>query len=84
MYGSHIGTLNLYELVGSTETLIWTLAGNKGNKWFSGQVAVGNVTGYKVWCVSACSVSNDSCLKSHCALLFFTVLQSNDSSVYEE
>lgn len=48
MYGSHIGALNLYEQVGSKETLIWRLSGNMGNNWYSGQVAVGNIAGYKV------------------------------------
>ena len=48
MYGSDIGALNLYEQVGSKETLIWRLSGNKGNNWYSGQVAVGNIAGYKV------------------------------------
>ncbi|CAH3165361.1 unnamed protein product, partial [Porites evermanni] len=50
MYGGTIGTLNLYQVVGQTETLIWTLSGNKGNSWFSGQVPVGKklFNGYKV------------------------------------
>ena len=48
MFGQSIGSLNLYQLVGQTETLIWTQWGNKGNSWLSGQVPVGNVTGYKV------------------------------------
>ena len=50
MYGRTIGTLNLYQVVGQTETLIWTLSGNKGNSWFSGQVPVGKklFNGYKV------------------------------------
>ena len=48
MCGQSIGSLNLYQLVGQTETLIWTQWGNKGNSWLSGQVPVGNVTGYKV------------------------------------
>ena len=48
MYGQSIGSLNLYQLVGQTETLIWTQSGNKGNSWLSGQVPVGNGAGYKV------------------------------------
>lgn len=50
MYGVTIGTLNLYQVVGQNETLIWTLSGNKGNSWFSGQVSVGKklLNGYKV------------------------------------
>jgi len=48
MYGQSIGSLNLYQLIGQTETLIWTQSGNKGNSWLSGQVPVGNVTGYKI------------------------------------
>jgi len=49
MYGQSIGSLNLYQLVGQTETLIWTQSGNNGNSWLSGQVPVGNVIGYKVF-----------------------------------
>jgi len=48
MYGQSIRSLNLYQLVGKTETLIWTQSGNKGNSWLSGRVPVGNVTGYKI------------------------------------
>lgn len=48
MYGSSIGSLNLYQVVGNTETLIWTLSGNKGRQWFNGQVPVGNQAKYKV------------------------------------
>ncbi|CAH3118157.1 unnamed protein product [Pocillopora meandrina] len=48
MYGSSIGTLNLYQVVGNTETLIWTLSGNKGRQWFNGQVPVGNQAKYKI------------------------------------
>ena len=48
MYGGTIGSLNLYQVVGRTETLIWTQSGNKGRQWLSGQVPVGNVAGYKV------------------------------------
>ena len=48
MYGSSIGTLNLYQKVGSTETLIWTLSGDKGKSWNSGQVPVGNPAKYSV------------------------------------
>ena len=48
MYGGSIGSLNLYQLVGKTETLIWTQSGDQGKSWLSGQVPVGNVAGYKV------------------------------------
>ena len=42
MRGSSIGTLNVHlDFMNGTEILIWTMAGNKGNKWFNGQIAVG-------------------------------------------
>ena len=49
MYGGSIGSLNLYQVVGRTETLIWTQSRDKGKQWLSGQVPVGNVAGYKVY-----------------------------------
>lgn len=49
MFGTTIGTLNLYQVVaGSKDTLIWTLSKNQGNNWFTGQVPVGNAAGFKV------------------------------------
>ena len=51
MYGASIGKLNIYQQnlnPTSSKTLIWTLSGNKGNKWNSGQVSVGKAKQYKV------------------------------------
>ena len=51
MFGSSIGTLNIYVNVSGTETLVWRLSGNKGNQWKNGQVNVGKTAGsYKVGC----------------------------------
>ena len=39
MFGGTIGSLNIYQQpLGGQRTLLWRLTGNKGNKWFSGQV----------------------------------------------
>lgn len=39
MYGNAIGFLNIYhQPLGGKRKLLWTLSGNKGNKWLSGQV----------------------------------------------
>jgi len=48
MYGGTIGTLNLYQKVGGTQTLIWTLSRSQGKSWLSGQVPVGNIANYMV------------------------------------
>ena len=40
MYGPHIGQLNVYTRVGSTDTKIWTESGNQGNSWIQSQVPV--------------------------------------------
>lgn len=45
MYGSSIGTLNIYVKSAGREQLVWTLSGSKGNKWLNGQVNVGVITG---------------------------------------
>ena len=33
MYGDHIGTLNVYRMVGSVKSLLWTESGENGRKW---------------------------------------------------
>jgi MAM domain. len=49
MFGKSIGTLNIYVNVSGSETLVWRLNGNKGNRWMNGQVNVGRTAGsYKV------------------------------------
>jgi len=41
MYGSHLGSLNVYTKVGSSlGTPIWTRSANQGNKWNVAQVTV--------------------------------------------
>lgn len=40
MNGSTIGNLTAYLLVGGTETFLWTMKGNQGNKWKSAQTEV--------------------------------------------
>ncbi len=39
MYGNSIGSLNIYkQAVRGQKELLWKLGGDRGNKWFSGQV----------------------------------------------
>ena len=53
MYGSSIGTLNVYinSLSGVTTTLSelnWQLSGNRGNKWLQGRLPISSKTSYQV------------------------------------
>ncbi len=53
MYGSSIGTLNVFQktFVGSTVTgtmLLWQLKGNKGNKWLQARIPLNIGTSYQV------------------------------------
>ncbi|CAF3710475.1 unnamed protein product, partial [Didymodactylos carnosus] len=38
MYGSDVGTLNIY-LSNSTQSRIWSLSGGRANQWYEGQVS---------------------------------------------
>jgi phosphodiesterase/alkaline phosphatase D-like protein len=41
MYGATMGTLNVYTRSGGIlGSAIWTMTGNKGNKWLKAQVSV--------------------------------------------
>ena len=42
MYGSTIGSLNIYEqsMRGGALSMVWTLSGNRGNYWRQDQVTV--------------------------------------------
>ena len=51
MYGSSIGTLNVYIQTGSSNasrTLLWTLTGNQRNQWYLGQIPHTSSVGYRV------------------------------------
>ena len=51
MSGQSIGSLNIYVNNSGSETLIWSLSGDKGTKWQNGQVNVASVqvgSSYKV------------------------------------
>lgn len=41
MYGSSIGSLNVYLNISNRLTLWWRKSGNKGNKWLPGTVGIG-------------------------------------------
>lgn len=48
MYGSGIGTLNVYVVTSSGNKTVWSLSGNQGNAWNSAQVAVTSNVQYNV------------------------------------
>lgn len=48
MYGSHMGTVNVYIIQNSTSTLMWTLSGYQGNTWHSAQFPVRTTQSYRV------------------------------------
>lgn len=48
MYGSTIGTLNVWLSVNNTKILKWQRKGNKGNKWIQGSFAVRSNSPYQV------------------------------------
>lgn len=41
MYGSSIGSLNVYLNISNRLTLWWRKSGNKGNTWLQGTVGIG-------------------------------------------
>ena len=48
MYHSYGGTLNVYlesTMTAEGEKLVWSLSGNKGYRWFKGEVNIGSATG---------------------------------------
>jgi hypothetical protein len=47
MYGSSIGTFNVLiknRAGNKTENVVWSLSGNKGNKWLYGQAPVRSIS----------------------------------------
>lgn len=48
MYGSGIGTLNVYVVTSSGNKTVWSLSGNQANAWNSAQVAVTSNVQYNV------------------------------------
>ena len=51
MYGSGVGTLNLYIKTGNGKTnekLVWTLSGNEGNQWLQGTAPMYSKVDYQV------------------------------------
>lgn len=38
MYGDHIGTLNIYRMVGKVKSLLWTQSGGQGRKWIRKEI----------------------------------------------
>ena len=52
MHGSDIGKLNIYLKTNQSETLVWSLSGDQGNRWRFGQTALNSPSLYKVSCHS--------------------------------
>jgi hypothetical protein len=48
MYGSDMGSLNIYLNALNTRTLVWTQNGNKFNKWYNGQVSVTSARSFRI------------------------------------
>lgn len=48
MYGSGIGTLNVYVVTASGNQTVWSMSGNQANTWHSAQVAVSSNLQYNV------------------------------------
>ena len=48
MYGAHISTLSVYLRNGSHDTLLWSKAGTRGNKWLEAVVTVNSSTNFQV------------------------------------
>lgn len=50
MYGSHIGTLNIYTATtyGQPGTLVWSKSGNQGDVWLRGEAAISNAANFQV------------------------------------
>lgn len=65
MYGSNIGTLNVY----AGGQIVWTLSGNQGTAWKQGQVSVGQTSAYQVLVVRIYSLIlfNVKLLESYCS-----------------
>jgi hypothetical protein len=54
MYGSTVGTLNVYAKTGpgnssSAEQKIWSLSGNFGDQWMNGQAPISSKVWYQVY-----------------------------------
>jgi hypothetical protein len=48
MYGTGIGSLNVYINVSNTSSLLWTQNGNKGNQWFNGQLTIKSAKSFRI------------------------------------
>ena len=48
MYGSQMGDLIVYTRVGTVDTPVWKLSGDKGNSWKQAQVQISSKQPYKV------------------------------------
>ena len=54
MFGSDIGTLNVIWKTGpgnGSESVIWSLSGQKGNKWLNGRVSLPKISNTRYWIV---------------------------------
>lgn len=55
MYGIHIGELNVITKTSNgKESIVWSRAGNQGDKWLFGQVGINITGGFQVCGTSIC------------------------------
>jgi len=54
MYGTSVGTLNVYMVTGSTNRTLWSVSGDHKDNWLSGQAGIVSNTPFTVW---DCSLS---------------------------
>ncbi|XP_020614800.1 MAM and LDL-receptor class A domain-containing protein 2-like [Orbicella faveolata] len=47
MHGSDTGNLSIYVKTNQSETLVWRLSGDQGNRWRFGQTALNSPSSYK-------------------------------------
>ena len=48
MFGKHIGQLNVFQATNSSEMLVWSLSGNRGDKWMLAQATLQAKDRFKV------------------------------------
>ena len=48
MYGSGIGSLNVYVRQGSKDAKVWGLSGDAGNNWYMAQAPIASSSPFRV------------------------------------
>ena len=71
MYGSDIGNLSIYLKTNQSETLVWSLSGDQGNRWRFGQTALNSLSLYTVSSYSYFPLVFEKKLHRNLTLLIF-------------